>query len=86
MQETQARIARCPGNPEILGPMRDTHPDLRLAPDVHGLVVLPDDGNTYSFKAAGPGQTPQLRESASAIVARREYIQAHDKSGGRSGC
>lgn len=32
-------------NPQILDPTRDRHPDVRLAPDVHGLVVLRDDGN-----------------------------------------
>ena len=42
-------------NPEILGPMRDTHPDLRLAPDVHGLVVLPDDGNNIFAKIRSSG-------------------------------
>lgn len=31
--------------PEMLDPVRDAHPDIRFAPDVHGLVVLPDDGN-----------------------------------------
>ena len=29
-------------NPEIV---RNVNPDIRLAPDVHGIVVLPDDGN-----------------------------------------
>ena len=29
-------------NPEIV---RNVNPDIRLAPDVHGIVILPDDGN-----------------------------------------
>ncbi len=30
-------------NPEVLG---SVNPDMRLVPDVHGIVVLPDDGNS----------------------------------------
>ena len=29
-------------NPEVV---RNVNPDIRLAPDVHGIVILPDDGN-----------------------------------------
>lgn len=43
-------------NPDILKPVRDAHPDLRLAPDVHGLVVLPDDGNNLFARARGSGE------------------------------
>ena len=66
-------------NPDILEPVGDTHPDLRLAPDVHGLVVLPDDGNNLFARARASGEVRgeyrQLRGSAAAgaIVARWEW-------------
>ena len=40
----------------LLEPVRETHPDARLAPDVHGLVVLPDDGNNVFARARGSGE------------------------------
>ena len=44
-------------NPDVLlEPVRDTHPDARIAPDVHGLVVLPDDGNNLFVRVRANGE------------------------------
>ena len=40
-------------NPEVF---RSVNPDKRLAPDVHGIVVLPDDGNTVFFRGRARAQ------------------------------
>ena len=42
-------------NPDILCSARDRDPDVRLGPDLHGIVVLPDDDNTVFFRARGSG-------------------------------
>ena len=53
-------------NPEVvLEPIRDTHPDARIAPDVHGLVVLPDDGNNLFVRARASGEA---RANAASFV------------------
>ena len=38
-------------NPEFLGSAPSENPDLRVGPDVHGIVILPDDGNTVFIRA-----------------------------------
>lgn len=38
-------------NPEAILPrLRSSYPDIRLGPDVHGIVILPDDDNTLFGK------------------------------------
>ncbi len=43
-------------NPDILSSGRRLNPDMRLGPDVHGIVVLPDDENTVFFRARASGR------------------------------
>ena len=72
-------------NPEILGIGRGEYRDLRLGPDVHGIVVLPDDGNTVFFR--GGRATGQARSSADHFVgALEEALSESDalRSGSRS--
>ena len=45
---TRSRI-----NPEFLRSLPGMSPDLRVGPDVHGLVILPDDGNTICVRLRG---------------------------------
>ena len=40
-------------NPEIV---RKVNPDVRLAPDVHGIVILPDDGNNLFARSRANAQ------------------------------
>lgn len=40
-------------NPEIV---RDVNPAIRLAPDVHGIVILPDDGNNLFARGRAKAQ------------------------------
>lgn len=44
-------------NPEMLGGLKESNPQVRLGPDVHGLVVLPDDGNTMFIRACMSAET-----------------------------
>ena len=42
-------------NPEVVIPhLRPEHPEVRLGPDVHGIVVLPDDDNTVFARLSAP--------------------------------
>ena len=43
-------------NPDILDSARELNPDVRLGPDMHGIVVQPDDENTVFFRARGSGR------------------------------
>ncbi len=43
-------------NPELLGGLKEFNPEVRLGPDVHGLVVLPDDGNTVFMRGRARGE------------------------------
>ena len=38
-------------NPEFLHSVPSGNPDSRVGPDVHGIVILPDDGNTIFIRA-----------------------------------
>lgn len=38
-------------NPEIFHSVPGVNPELRVGPDVHGIVILPDDGNTVFCRA-----------------------------------
>ena len=45
--------ARSRINPEFLRSLPGMSPDLRVGPDVHGLAILPDDGNTICVRLRG---------------------------------
>ena len=67
-------------NPDILlEPVRETHPDVRLAPDVHGLVVLPDDGNNIFARARGSGES--RANTANFVEALRQALSSPAGSG-----
>lgn len=66
-------------NPGILDPIRDTHPDLRLAPDVHGLVVLPDDGNNIFARGRASAET--RANTANFVEAVQQALSSPAESG-----
>lgn len=53
-------------NPEVLRELGALDPDTRLGPDVHGLVVLPDDGKTVFLRMGHA--TASVRSNASGFV------------------
>ena len=69
-------------NPEMLGIGRGKYRDLRLGSDVHGVVVLPDDGNTVFFRASQP--TVTVLSSADHFVGALEEASL-ESDAGRSG-
>lgn len=52
-------------NPEVF---RRTNPEKRLAPDVHGIVVLPDDGNKYSVADGRTARFSRTLAISSALL------------------
>ena len=66
-------------NPDILEPVGDTHPDLRLAPDVHGLVVLPDDGNNLFARVRASGEV--RANTANFVEALQQALSSPAGSG-----
>ena len=67
-------------NPEIpLGALRDKHPDLKLAPDVHGLVVLPDDGNYIFIRERASGES--RANTANFVKALQQALSSPTGSG-----
>ena len=67
-------------NPEIpIESLRDKHPDLRLAPDVHGLVVLPDDGNNIFVRNRASGES--RANTANFVKALQQALSSPAGSG-----
>lgn len=67
-------------NPEILRSASGLDPDTRIRPDVHGIVVLPDDGKTL-FVRMGRARG-QVRSNAGNFVrALEEALPESDVSG-----
>ena len=67
-------------NPEILRSGGGLGPDTRIGPDVHGIVILPDDGKTRFVRLGQP--TVQVRSNAGDFVlAIEEALPEGDVSG-----
>ena len=59
-------------NPEAISQdLRRAHPDIRFGPDVHGIVVLPDDENTVFMSA---------RAEATVLSNAEDFIQALEEA------
>ena len=70
-------------NPEVLRESGALDPDTRLGPDIHGLLVLPDDGNTV-FLRTGPS-TLSVRSNADNFVrALQDALPESDAPAGDS--
>ena len=70
-------------NPEVLGIGEGKCRDLRLGPDVHGIVVLPDDGKTMFARLGSP--SVRVRSNADHFVeALEEALPEIDALGGDS--
>ncbi len=63
-------------NPEVLRRSGTLDPDTRIGPDIHGILVLPDDGNTL-FCRFGPAEAT-VRANADDFV--RAIEEAYPKS------
>ena len=71
-------------NPEVLRESGALDPDTRLGPDIHGLLVLPDDGKTTLFVRMGP-PTASVRSNAGDFVrALQDALSESDEPGGNS--
>ena len=67
-------------NPEIFRSGGGLGPDTRIGPDVHGIVILPDDGKTLFVRWGEP--TVQVRSNAGDFVrAIEEALPESDVSG-----
>ena len=60
-------------NPEVF---RGANPNQRLAPDVHGIVTLPDDGNNVFARARGRGQV--LANAGQFVRSLEECLPEND--------
>ena len=70
-------------NPEVLRESGALDPDKRLGPDIHGLLVLPDDGKTVFLRMGMP--TASVRSNAGDFVrALQDALSESDEPGGDS--
>ena len=64
-------------NPEAIHPeIRREHPEIRFGPDVHGIVVLPDDGNTVFM--SGSAQAEALSNAEYFLQALEDALPESD--------
>ncbi len=70
-------------NPEVLRESGALDPDTRLGPDIHGLLVLPDDGKTVFLRIGQP--TVSVRSNAGDFVrALQDALPESDEPAGDS--
>lgn len=71
-------------NPEAVTPeFRHKYPEIRFGPDVHGIVILPDDDNTVFMRLPAP--VPVVRSNAEHFVeALEQALPKGDKRSGES--
>ena len=67
-------------NPEILRSGGGLDPDTRIGPDVHGIVILPDDGKTL-FVRLGQARGQVLSNAGDFIRALEEALPESDVAG-----
>ena len=67
-------------NPEILRSGGRLDPDTRIAPDVHGIVILPDDGKTV-FVRVGPATGQVLSNAGDFVRALEQALPENDVAG-----
>ena len=67
-------------NPEILRSGGRLDPDTRIGPDVHGIVILPDEGKTV-FVRVGPVTAQVLSNAGDFVRALEQAMPEHDVSG-----
>ena len=67
-------------NPEILRSGGGLDPDKRIGPDVHGIVILPDDGKTV-FVRVGPARGQVLSNAGDFVQALEQALLENDTAG-----
>ncbi len=67
-------------NPKTLCSGGGLDPDTRIGPDVHGIVILPDDGKTI-FVRVGPARAQVLSNAGDFVQALEQALPENDVAG-----